>query len=354
MPELGSSTQRETDYLRALRPFFHPVARLAELDELGVDEHGMRRVLGKELLGERIVVARLGDRVVAMHGTCPHRGAGLEIGWVNCDATAVACRYHGFEWAADGRILRVPAIEAEGRAVPTGRNWRVQTYPTVVKYGLIWVCLEPQPRFPILHVPEADDPAYVALPIRETAWRAGCGRIVESSLDTYHFAFAHWGTIGDPSKPEAPKTTVEVRDDCFYIEYSIQQPRNKTVTYAPETTEAGADFLTARYQFWAIPNSVHLLKSAEHVGFGVFVGLCPVRPHLTAFYRILYVSRDWDLDHDEFQRTQNLLNKQDQDVVESQRPWELSTDLDAELQAYVDRPTVDYRRWLARLGIQFL
>ena len=57
----------------------------------------MQRVLGAELLGERIVVAHLDGRVVAMHGTCPHRGSGLEIGWVSPDGLGVTCRYHGFE-----------------------------------------------------------------------------------------------------------------------------------------------------------------------------------------------------------------------------------------------------------------
>jgi hypothetical protein len=36
------------------------------------------------------------------------------------------------------------------------------------------------------------------------------------------------------------------------------------------------------------------------------------------------------------------------------RPQELRTDLDAELQAWMDRPTVNYRRWLAQMGIEFL
>ncbi|MGH9531781.1 MAG: Rieske 2Fe-2S domain-containing protein [Terriglobales bacterium] len=74
--------EKEHAYLAALREFYHPVATLQELEEVGIDERGMQRVLPKELLGERIVIARLQGAVVAMHGTCPHRGVALARGWV--------------------------------------------------------------------------------------------------------------------------------------------------------------------------------------------------------------------------------------------------------------------------------
>src|SRR5213593_4776236 len=120
--------EKEQAYLAALREFYHPVATVQELEEVGIDERGMRRVLAKELLGERIVVARLQGAVVAMHGTCPHRGVALARGWVNGACSAVVCRYHGFEWGASGRLHRIPALEAEGTQLPTGEAWRVQTY----------------------------------------------------------------------------------------------------------------------------------------------------------------------------------------------------------------------------------
>jgi nitrite reductase/ring-hydroxylating ferredoxin subunit len=106
MVHLSAKTaeEREQAYLAALRGFYHPVATVHELDTLGVDEHGMPRVLGKELLGERIVLARLDGQVVAMHGTCPHRGVALERGCLNAYRCAVVCRYHGFEWGANGRL----------------------------------------------------------------------------------------------------------------------------------------------------------------------------------------------------------------------------------------------------------
>jgi Rieske [2Fe-2S] domain len=74
------TTVWETDYLQALRPFYHAVATVEELDAVGTDDYGTPKVLGKELLGQRIVLARLGGEVVALNGTCPHRGADLGLG----------------------------------------------------------------------------------------------------------------------------------------------------------------------------------------------------------------------------------------------------------------------------------
>jgi len=314
----------------------------------------MQRVLGTVLLGERIVVARIGGQVVAMHGTCPHRGAALEVGWLSPDGEAVTCRYHGFEWSASGRIRRIPALEVAGHALPTGSGWCVQTYQCEVRYGLVWVCMDPSPRAPIMELPEAVDQAYVASPIFESDWAAGVGRIIEASLDTYHFAFTHWGSIGDPSRPEAPRTRVTSDDEVFSIEYDIEQPRTRSVTYRDEHASEPDAYLRSHYRFSALPNAIHMLKSNPAVRFGTLLAVKPVSAERSVVYRRLYTAGDWPVDLSEFYATQTRVNEEDRVVIESQRPSELVTDLDAELQAYVDRPTVAFRRWLAARGIRAL
>jgi phenylpropionate dioxygenase-like ring-hydroxylating dioxygenase large terminal subunit len=350
-------TEREQAYLAVLRPFYHPVATEQELDGVGVDEHGMPRVLGRELLGERIVIARLEGQVTAMHGTCPHRGVALERGWVNADCTAVVCRYHGFEWGAAGRLRRIPALDAAGKHLPTGEDWRVETFPTVVKYGLVWVCLDRNARFPVLQAAPENDPSYVALPIAEQIWQAGCGRITEAFLDTYHFAFTHWGSLGDPVRPEAPKAEVTIHDDYFYLDYCSRQPNSRAVNYGSEAAAGESEapeFLVSRYQGWAVPNAVYLLKMTGAIRFGILAAVCPLAPRRSKLYRILYADRDWKVDHRDLAENQDRINREDREIVETARPWELSTDLDAELQTYMDRPTVTYRRWLAGLGLELM
>lgn len=345
-------TNHAVEYMQSWRPFYHPVATIEELNSLPENAYGQQQILGKELLGERIIITRLKNQIIAMHGTCPHRSASLALGWVNASETAVVCPYHGFEWAADGRIQRIPAIEIDGHSLPTGSHWCVQTFPCLERYGLIWVSLDPNPRFPLLDIPEAQDPSFKTLPISIQTWQAGIGRIVEASLDTYHFAFTHQGTIGDPAHPEAPQSKVTITDDYFYIEYDIIQPDNPTVSYERASPEPG--HIVSHYQFWATPNAVYLRKSSPGANFAVLAASCPIKPQLTKFYRILFQGHDIAVSAEEFMKTQDRINAEDQVIVESMHPWELSTDLDAELQVYVDRPTVSYRRWLAEMGLKFL
>jgi phenylpropionate dioxygenase-like ring-hydroxylating dioxygenase large terminal subunit len=355
MQRATTEAERERAYLASLRPFYHPVATRAALAEVGVNEHGQRRVLGAEVLGERIVLAELDGRVVALRGTCPHRGAGLHLGWLNADCSALVCRYHGFEWGAGGELHRLPAFEVEGRPLPSGPGWRVETYPTVEKYGLIWVCLEPEPRLPVLAAAPEGDPEYVTLPTVEQEWAAGCGRIVEAFMDTYHFPFTHWGSLGDPSQPAAPKAEVALHADYFYSQYTTVQPNTRAVNYdSAAAGDAAEAFLTSTYRMWAAPNAIYFLKMTGDIRFGVLAAVCPVGPKRARLFRVMYASRHWDADHAQLMRTQDAINAEDRLVVESAHPWELTTDLDAELQTAMDRPTVNYRRWLAGLGVQFM
>jgi phenylpropionate dioxygenase-like ring-hydroxylating dioxygenase large terminal subunit len=350
MVAAASAAEREEAYLAGWRRFFHPVATTAELDAPRLDEQGRQQPLGVEVLGERLVLARLDGRIAALSGTCPHRGTGLHIGWIDPDTCRVVCRYHGAGWCGDGTLGSFPAIEIEGRQLP---NWRIPTYQTVEKYGLVWVCLEPDPLFPVLQLPELDQAGFVATPWREQTWQAGVGRMVEATLDTYHFAFTHVGTIGDPSNPRAPNTRTDVVDNRLTFSYTIDQPANETiVNVAHEGSAEGLRPVT--YTLRAIPNVVHLRKDSAAGAFVIFFAYCPVGPRKTRWYRLVVRNHDLDVPHQVFQDLEDRINAQDQHVIETMRPWELSTDLDAELQVSMDRPTVGYRKWTAEMGIRFL
>ena len=252
----------------------------------------------------------------------------------------------------DGRIAAIPALEADGHPLPTGAGWQVKTYPTVEAYGLVWVSLDDNPLFPVIEIPEADDPAFVACPISVQEWKAGCGRMVEAALDNYHFAFTHQDTLGDPSYPNAPRARTTVEDGYLYVEYEVDQPVNETITSAHSTQTQRYE--KVRYQVWARPNAVRLLKTSAVGRYVIVITVCPVAPLRSKFFRLVYRDFDLDVPHSVFYDFEERVNAEDQYVVETMRPWELSTDLDEELQAYMDRPTVTYRKWLSQLGIQYL
>src|SRR6267143_5475357 len=219
-------------YLAGWRPFFHPVATVAELDTPRLDEFGRQQPLAAELLGQRLVLARLNGELVALDGTCPHRGAGLHIGWIADDRSALVCRYHGAEWCGNGALRSLPAMTAAGHQTP---DWRIGTYRVQERFGLIWVCLEEEPRLPLLEFPEAADADFVQIPISTETWHAGVGRMIEAALDTYHFAFTHRGTIGDPNDPRAPRPDVRLEGETLCIDYEVAQPVNPGIVTSERT-----------------------------------------------------------------------------------------------------------------------
>lgn len=344
------TADREQAYLDGWRAFYHPVATVEELDQPRLDEQGRQRPLGVELLGQRLVLARLDGRLVAMSGTCPHRGTGLEIGWLDGSSSKVVCRYHGAGWCGDGHLGSFPAMELEGRTLP---NWRIPVYPAVEKYGLVWVSLVPEARLPILDLPEACDPSFVQTPWRVQTWAAGVGRMVEATLDTYHFAFTHVGTIGDPDNPAAPNARTEVMDAALTFSYTIDQPANETIVNVAAGKAEDA-LVPVTYSLRATPNVVHLRKVSDVGNFVIFFAYCPVGPQKTRWYRLVLRDHDREVPNDVFMDLEDRINEQDRYVIETMRPWELSTDLDAELQVYMDRPTVGFRKWIAEMGIQYL
>lgn len=340
--------ERERAYMDGWRGFFHAVATVQELDMPRLDEQGRQRPLPVELLGERLVIARLDGKLVAMSGTCPHRGTGLGIGWISGDGCQVVCRYHGAGWRGDGALGSFPAVEIDGHALP---KWTVPVYQAEEKYGLIWVCLAPEPRFPLFDIPEYDNPDYLATSWREQVWQAGVGRMVEATLDTYHFAFTHVGTIGDPNNPRAPEARTEVVNRHLTFGYSIDQPANEG-TAAAEGDITGT--VEVSYRMTAIPNVVHLRKSSGAGNFVIVFAYAPLGPARTKFFRLVLRDHNKNVPNDVFMDMEDRINEQNQHVVETMRPWELSTDLESELQVYMDRPTVGYRKWLAEMGVEYL
>lgn len=159
---------------------------------------------GTRMLGCDFVLYRdSAGNAVCLANTCCHRGGAL------CNGTVasgnVACPYHGWEFAADGRCVKIPAMGEEA-VIP--KRVRIDSYPTQEKYGWVWAFLgdlpeEERPPIPNL-LPEFDDPEHWRLiPYRAEA-QVNWQRFEENSLDTAHINFVH-PTFGTR---RAPRVTV--------------------------------------------------------------------------------------------------------------------------------------------------
>jgi phenylpropionate dioxygenase-like ring-hydroxylating dioxygenase large terminal subunit len=144
-----------------------------------------------QMLGCWFVLFRdAAGQVACLADVCIHRGAALGDG--ELVGGEVACPYHGWRFAADGRCTHIPALGPDAK--PPKRA-RVDRYPTYERYGWVWVFLgdQPQsvrPRVPELF-PEFDDTTHWRRIPYQFEAQANWMRFEENSLDTAHTNFVH-------------------------------------------------------------------------------------------------------------------------------------------------------------------
>jgi phenylpropionate dioxygenase-like ring-hydroxylating dioxygenase large terminal subunit len=168
-----------------LRKFWYPVMLVSDL---GTGSENAPKAF--TLLGERIVVWKTaGGKLAALKDRCCHRTARLSKGCIQGEH--LACGYHGWEYDAEGRCVRIP--QQETNSIPAGAA--VPAYLTEEKYGYVWVALE-EPLRPIFDIAEDHDPKYRRIQQFNVTWKTGALRLMENSFDAAHFAFVHQGTFG--------------------------------------------------------------------------------------------------------------------------------------------------------------
>jgi phenylpropionate dioxygenase-like ring-hydroxylating dioxygenase large terminal subunit len=156
------------------------------------------------MLGLDFVVFRADDRYVCFPDICCHRGGALSDGRVA--GGCLACPYHGWQFDPSGQCVRIPAL---GPDVRPPRRARVDSYPTVEKYGWVWVFLgdlpeDERPPIPDLLPEFHDEEHWRLVPYRFEA-AANWVRMEENSLDTIHTSFVHrrFGGRVDPQSAAA-------------------------------------------------------------------------------------------------------------------------------------------------------
>lgn len=147
----------------------------------------------RSMLGQDFVLWRDSSGVAhCLSNTCCHRGGSLAGGRIRNDE--VQCPYHGWQFAGDGRCTKIPSLGKDG-SVP-GRA-RVDSYPTVEKYGLVFAFLGDLPeeeRCPIMDIAEyrgAKPDAGWAATIQHFEWDFDFQRSMENGIDGAHNEFVH-------------------------------------------------------------------------------------------------------------------------------------------------------------------
>jgi vanillate O-demethylase monooxygenase subunit len=230
------------------------------------------------------------------------------------------------------------------------RRARLRPYLVEERYGLIWVCLEDDPVYPIPEFPEIEDPAFRVIEIPPYEWACSAARRLENFVDFAHFAWVHEGLLGDREHPEVPEHEVWREGHELRFFQRVVEP---LAGATKQQLEVEADHVDVENTYrLAMPLSIYLNRTfpGDHHYILTMVA-SPVGARRTRSFS--HIVRNYALDQDDgdFLRFEEQILAQDQPVVESQRPEELPVDLAAELHIRgVDRVSLEYRRWLVELS----
>jgi phthalate 4,5-dioxygenase len=139
------------------------------------------------LLGEDLVAFRDKEgNVGVLDRYCSHRGASLGVAAV--EDCGLRCIYHGWLFAADGKIVETPNMPATSKFKDINKQG---SYPAREAGGLIWIYMGPageEPPFPNYHF--FDQPAE-SINVRETIINVNYLQVQEGSIDSSHVGVLH-------------------------------------------------------------------------------------------------------------------------------------------------------------------
>jgi len=165
-----------------------------------------------KILGQHFVVFRDSKgQAHCLSNVCVHRCASLANGWVKEDH--LVCPYHGWEYSGEGKCQAIPSLGYDTK-IKLSRA-QVDSYPTVERYGLVFVFLGDLPedqRPPLMDIEQWGDPAW-RCNASERTMKANYRRLVENALDFSHPEFVHLvGRKGADPDYKMPDYDVDYKD----------------------------------------------------------------------------------------------------------------------------------------------
>jgi phenylpropionate dioxygenase-like ring-hydroxylating dioxygenase large terminal subunit len=152
-----------------------------------------KRPFAATRFGQKLVFWRGADdgQIVCMPDQCPHRGAALSLGRVR--GNAIACPFHGLEFAANGRCTSIP-VEADP-SIPD--ELCVRPLKVHEQNGYVWLWRGPDTAANNLPpVPEHSMLKGRRFGESLSIWPAHYTRCIENVCDYSHLPFVHRTTIG--------------------------------------------------------------------------------------------------------------------------------------------------------------
>jgi len=295
------------------------------------------RVLGQNYVLFRDSTGKVG----CLSDICIHRGASLSQAKRLVNG-CVECPYHGWQFSNEGACVKIPA---QGDKAPTDRL-RIDAYPTVEKYGWVWVFfgdLQEAERPPIPDFPEYDDPRYRS--IRGVYhWNADAGRVVENGLDFAHAPYVHRGFMGHPDHGQI---------DEIKVDHTHAWGASAAHRYEPPPPHGLWKYFTGKRDGVLARTGFHIsgalmrldLQISKAWKLVIFDANTPIDEHVTLTRWITarnFFTGAWG-DGNTRHRVIEIFD-QDKEVLEEVKPIELPYDLSEEYSVQSDSLAIHYRR----------
>lgn len=324
-----------------LRDYWYPALPSCDL---GSDPVKVR------MFGENWVLWRQRDRRPAAAGDrCCHRAGSVSGGWVEGDC--VVCPYHGWQYNQAGKCVHIPHLDP-GR--PISAKARLTPAHAEERYGLVWLCVG-NPAHGLPEWPEASDDSFRLYVEFFEPRIMNALRIIDNAIDLSHVTFVHRGTLADPDGglvfPPVPEVEPTSRGFVGHFVYDMPGLASQIgVGGTPSTrfrrmTEIevlSPAIVRTRFYFADFPDG-----SRDYCFLGAAT---PVDDEHSIYVRVTALrgteeERSYEAFHDLAVRIQ----KEDQQVLEGTTP-DFTYDPKEEMHLRIDRLTLEYRRYLARLA----
>ena len=154
------------------------------------------------------------NELTALLDRCAHRNAPLSEGRIkDCK---IVCPYHGWTFEQSGQCSHVPS---EGPHVERVTNHRVEKFPTIERYGLIWVwmgrdILPDKDPFPMPFKKANGWNNYYMT----TEFNNDVTNLVENFMDVPHTIYVHKGWFRDRKQIKVPMN-VQLTENSVLVSY---------------------------------------------------------------------------------------------------------------------------------------
>lgn len=305
------------------------------------------RLLERDLIGWRSA----DGEIHVWEDLCIHRGARLSKGWIKNDR--VVCPYHGWEYDGGGRCTLMPAAPDE---TPM-KKARAFPYLAVERYGFVWVCLgEPTGDIPVF--PQWHDPSFMKVHSGPYKYAANGFRSIENFIDASHFPFVHAGLNGVMDNPDRLEQYDVFEDDIGLrsSEIKVFQPWGDArgvplmAFYTYHTFRPLVAYFSKRTQDSDKAGNIISDKSDL---FATFFVCQPVDEKTTIARVCAAMNVSPHPDPQVVRDRADVVFNQDREIVETQRPERIPTQLRYELHHRTDLMGQRYRTWLRAKGITY-